>query len=126
MRTNLARHSRTAPVAHVDPARTRIIAIRSIEEPEAPLPLLWWRWWLNTMRSVMNPLELKERTFVVEVESDEDGYTAVCPEIGLITEAENWDALVERACLVAPEIAEENGFVLNRLVLDFHLLQTVD
>jgi enoyl-CoA hydratase/carnithine racemase len=48
--------------------------------------------------------------FLVEVTPEDGGYVAECAEIGLVTEADSYEELIERACAVAPEVAEMNGF----------------
>jgi hypothetical protein len=44
----------------------------------------------------------------VEVMFDEDMWIAVADEIGLVTEAPSYEALVERVRLLAPELIRDN------------------
>ncbi len=48
--------------------------------------------------------------FVVEVTESEGVWTAECDPLGLVTEADSYEALTERAWAIAPELAELNGF----------------
>lgn len=50
------------------------------------------------------------RRFTVNVTHTGGAWIAECDELGLVTEADSFDALTERAWLIAPELAEENGF----------------
>lgn len=47
--------------------------------------------------------------FVVNVIRDEEMWIAECDELGLVTEAESYEALTARAWEIAPELAELNG-----------------
>ena len=51
------------------------------------------------------------RNFVVEVTFDPESsmWVGVCSDIGLVTEAETFEALEHRAMLIAQELAIDNG-----------------
>lgn len=49
------------------------------------------------------------RRFTVNVTHADGIWIAECEELGLVTEAESFDALTARAWQIAPELAAENG-----------------
>lgn len=51
---------------------------------------------------------LKEKDLLVNVSVSEGIWTAECDELGLVTEAENYEELMQRALDIAPELAELN------------------
>ncbi len=55
------------------------------------------------------PLQNQSKELVVNVSVLEGIWTAECDELGLVTEAENYDELKQRAFEIAPELAELNG-----------------
>jgi len=61
---------------------------------------------------------ISEHVFHIGVTFVEGYYVAECDEIPLATEAATYEALIERARLIAPEIAELNGF-LGKITLEF-------
>ncbi|MBS0557463.1 MAG: DUF1902 domain-containing protein [Proteobacteria bacterium] len=60
------------------------------------------------------------RRFVVKVTHTDGVWIAECEELGLVTEADSFDALTERAWQIAPELAAENG--LGTDAAGMHLL----
>lgn len=58
---------------------------------------------VNTMTNPADPAP-----FEVEATVCDGIWTAHCPALGLVTEAETFEALVERAWEIAPELAELN------------------
>jgi len=54
----------------------------------------------------------------MEVVFEDGWYTAFCEGTGIVTEADTYEGLIERANLIAPEIAELNGF-LGKIRLEF-------
>ncbi len=61
------------------------------------------------------------KSFDVQIEHDnESGYWfAECNQLGLVTEAENLDALTNKVQKLAPDMAIENGF--NNKSIQLHL-----
>ncbi|MFC2279779.1 MAG: DUF1902 domain-containing protein [Cardiobacterium hominis] len=57
-------------------------------------------------------MQKRSRDFSVEITHDpESGYwTAVCEALGIVTEAENYEALIKRVWAVAPEMYELCGY----------------
>ena len=51
----------------------------------------------------------REKELLVNVSVSEGIWTAECDELGLVTEAENYEMLMQRALEIAPELAELNG-----------------
>ena len=51
--------------------------------------------------------------FIVNVSVHEGIWTAECDALGLVTEADSYDALTERAWDIAPELAELNAVGIN-------------
>lgn len=49
------------------------------------------------------------RQFIVEVTHEDGMWTAVCDELGLVTEAKTYEALTERVWDIAPELCSENN-----------------
>ncbi|MDD5275001.1 MAG: DUF1902 domain-containing protein [Methylovulum sp.] len=72
---------------------------------------------LNTLKTALaaqtrQPVDLFKPTdsaFVVEVSVLDGIWTAECGPLGLVTEAESYDDLLERVWLIAPELAELNN-----------------
>lgn len=62
------------------------------------------------MPNVVHP---RFRRFTVNVVHADGMWIAECDELGLVTEAETFDALTERAWQIAPELAVENGLDLD-------------
>lgn len=60
------------------------------------------------------------RRFTVNVTHTGSVWVAECDELGLVTEADTFDALTERAWQIAPELAAENGLGVN--AAGMHLL----
>lgn len=50
-----------------------------------------------------------DKPFVVNVTHEEGMWIAECDELGLVTEAESYEALTVRAWEAAPELVELNG-----------------
>jgi hypothetical protein len=69
----------------------------------------------------------KTDVFEVIVSVHEGIWTAECDQLGLVTEADSYDELVERACLIAPELAELNHLAVDadKLSLAFFHEQSV-
>lgn len=57
--------------------------------------------------------------FTVMVSVCDGIWTAECDALGLVTEAESYEALTERARQIAPELAELNNFGLAPVRLRF-------
>lgn len=64
---------------------------------------------------------------IVEVTHQDGIWTAECDALGLVTEASDYDALIERARTIAPELAALNGLALDpdALRLSFQYLDRV-
>ncbi|GKW21883.1 hypothetical protein PEC302107_36120 [Pectobacterium araliae] len=56
----------------------------------------------------MNVLKFP-RAYTVNVIHDENVWVGVCDDLGLVTEAETYEALTERVWEIAPELCELNG-----------------
>ena len=69
----------------------------------------------------MNPV-----TFTIEVMEDQGVWTAVCDAIGLVTEADSYEALTQRVWEIAPELADLNGYSVqpDSLILRFEHIET--
>ena len=52
--------------------------------------------------------DLMKHIFTVEIEKcpDEEGYTAICAELGIVTEGDTLDQLIERVAEIAPEMIQ--------------------
>lgn len=61
------------------------------------------------------PLRATKATFIVTVVHDEaDGmWVATCDDLCLVTEAGTYEALIDRAWQIAPELAMENGLCIH-------------
>lgn len=63
-------------------------------------------------------------SFTVDIIRDREssGLTAVCESLGIVTEAENYEALIKRVWAVAPEMYELCGYGTadDRFHLHFH------
>jgi hypothetical protein len=57
--------------------------------------------------------------FMVLVSVLDGVWTAECDSLGLVTEADSYEALIERATAVAPELAELNNLVSGSVRLRF-------
>ncbi|PPD40412.1 MAG: hypothetical protein CTY16_17465 [Methylobacter sp.] len=89
---------------------------------------------LNTLKTALaaqtsKPVDLFEPTetiFVVEVSVLDGIWTAECDPLGLVTEAESYDDLLERVWQIAPELAQLNnvGVDAEHLRLRFSHEQT--
>ena len=66
-------------------------------------------------RGVTPALALVDHTFVIDVTFDPECnmWVGECEQIGLVTEAENYEALEQRALLIVGDLAIENG-VMSR------------
>jgi hypothetical protein len=58
--------------------------------------------------------------FVVDVIQTDGVWTAVCDELGLVTEADDLETLEERVWELAPELAELNGLDIDAGDLRIH------
>lgn len=59
----------------------------------------------------------RPKVFTVNVTVHEGIWTAECTCLGLVTEAESYEALVERAWEIAPELAELNAVGVDAAAL---------
>jgi hypothetical protein len=67
------------------------------------------------------------KPFVVKVTVCEGVWTAVCDALGLVTEADSYEQLIERAWEVAPELIELNAIdVAGEIRLQFTHTKTLD
>jgi len=60
------------------------------------------------------------KTFIVEVSVHGGIWIGECDALGLVTEAESFEELVNRAMAVTPELAEMNGLGKEMIHLEFH------
>ena len=67
-----------------------------------------------------------QQTFTVEVHFDDESemWWCECDALHLVTEAHSYEALVERATLLAPDIAAANGLNIAGAQLRFEQLVT--
>ena len=70
----------------------------------------------------------KACSFEVVVTCQDGIWTGECDALGLVTESDTYDGLVARACLIAPELAELNGVLVDadNLNLSFSYRQKVN
>ena len=67
------------------------------------------------------------KPFVVKVTVCEGVWTAVCDALGLVTEADSYEQLIERAWEVAPDLIELNAIdVAGDIRLQFTHTKTLD
>ncbi len=64
-------------------------------------------------------LESLNSAFMVTVSVCDGIWTAECDALGLVTEAETYEGLTDRALQIAPELAELNGFGTGAVRLRF-------
>ncbi|MDR1849934.1 MAG: DUF1902 domain-containing protein, partial [Zoogloeaceae bacterium] len=67
--------------------------------------MMMWPFWCMSVFRMPRPC-----SFEVTVTCEDGGYIAECEKIGLVTEADTYESLIERAWEIAPEMAELNGF----------------
>ena len=69
----------------------------------------------------------KSLPFQVEVSRADDVWIADCDELGLVTEADSYEELIDRVCTVAGDMYTENGFIgdVNDLRLSFVYVQNI-
>ncbi len=68
-----------------------------------------------------------KRPFIIKVSVHEGIWTAECDALGLVTEAESYEQLIERAWEVAPELIELNAIdVAGDIRLQFTHTKTID
>ena len=60
------------------------------------------------IENLARPYVAKEKQLTVNVSVCEGIWTAECDELGLVTEAQNYEELTHRALEIAPELAELN------------------
>lgn len=65
------------------------------------------------------------KPFEVEVTVSDGIWTAECDALGLVTEAESYEALVQRAREIAPELAELNSAGVDAKDIRLKLSHTV-
>lgn len=63
----------------------------------------------DTLAMIIERLDRHNPPFIVNVTVDSGIWTAECDALGLVTEAESYDELTERAFAIAPELAELNA-----------------
>jgi hypothetical protein len=67
------------------------------------------------------------KPFIVKVTVCEGVWTAVCDALGLVTEADSYEQLIERAWEVAPDLIELNAIdVAGDIRLQFTHTKTLD
>jgi hypothetical protein len=66
----------------------------------------------------------KPNTYIIEVHFDDESgqWRCTCDALHLVTEAPNYEALVARAKLLAPDIAAANGIDITGAQLRFEQL----
>ena len=59
------------------------------------------------------PIKAKQATLDVEVIQEGDWYTAVCEDLHLVTEAQSFEELTERAWELVPDLIELNNLNID-------------
>ncbi|MDR3157415.1 MAG: DUF1902 domain-containing protein [Zoogloeaceae bacterium] len=116
MRQTFAGHKPAVVVpAFAQPAGGVRLSVKS-GKTSTPDPVEGWlRWYFSSflmpfLRVFQIPaMQTQPDSFQVDVSFEDGGYIAECEAIGLVTEADTYEELLERAWEIAPEIAELNG-----------------
>ena len=79
------------------------------------------------MVCVTSVINRHHKPFIVKVTVSEGVWTAVCDALGLVTEADSYEQLIERAWEVAPDLIELNAIdVAGDIRLQFTHTKTLD
>nr|VFK26986.1 MAG: protein of unknown function (DUF1902) [Candidatus Kentron sp. MB]VFK31253.1 MAG: protein of unknown function (DUF1902) [Candidatus Kentron sp. MB]VFK75418.1 MAG: protein of unknown function (DUF1902) [Candidatus Kentron sp. MB] len=65
--------------------------------------------------------DVRGPAFTVMVTELEDAWLAECDQLGLVTEADDYATLQDRARAIAPELARMNGYSLPEPSLEFRM-----
>jgi hypothetical protein len=85
------------------------------------------KWKPHMNETVARFIKRHHRPFIVKVSVYEGVWTAVCDILGLVTEADSYEQLTERAWTIAPELIELNAIhVAGDIRLQFTHTKTIN
>jgi len=81
---------------------------------------------MDTLNMLVKRLDRTKPAFIVNVSISDNVWVAECETLGLVTEADSYEELIERAWDITPELVELNGIDVdvNSIRLNFQQEQT--